>query len=295
MKFRISIYVLFLTALATCAPAARAQTYGSPSSGGRSQWQAMRQEMMGACADKTAGTTCSFSHEGQPVSGTCRAMRRGKLVCLTATQQEMMAACADKSAGTACSFSREGQAVSGTCRATRQGQLVCRAGKGGGGRGMHGQMGGGMPGGGMPPGNAPEQWHALWKSDGRGAKEGVLLQNRARPLKIEGLSIEALVRLDLFAPPASLLIHLLIFDPQIANPELPPQRVGHYRHWRRIEVGAPADASDLSPEGKGALRGARPSAWRRSASGHDLRDRLAHRAMQLAVAREDLACVKIQC
>ena len=126
MKFRISICVLFLTALATYAPATQAQTDGSPSSG-HSQWQAMR--------------------------------------------QEMMAACADKSAGTACSFSREGQAVSGTCRATRRGQLACRAGKGGGGRGMHGQMGGGMPGGGMPgggmpgggmpPDNAPEQWHAL--------------------------------------------------------------------------------------------------------------------------------------
>ena len=116
MKFRISICVLFLTALATYAPATQAQTDGSPSSG-HSQWQAMR--------------------------------------------QEMMVACADKSAGTACSFSREGQAVGGTCRATRRGQLVCRAGKGGGGRGMHGQMGGGMPGGGMPPDNAPEQWHAL--------------------------------------------------------------------------------------------------------------------------------------
>jgi hypothetical protein len=112
VKFRISICVLLLTAFATYAPATHAQTDGSPSSGGRSQWQAMR--------------------------------------------QEMMAACADKSAGTACSFSREGQAVSGTCRAMRQGQLACHAGKGGGGRGMHGQMGGGMP-----PDGGPEEWHAL--------------------------------------------------------------------------------------------------------------------------------------
>jgi hypothetical protein len=112
VKFRISICVLLLTAFATYAPATHAQTDGSPSSGGRSQWQAMR--------------------------------------------QEMMAACADKSAGTACSFSREGQAVSGTCRAMRQGQLACHAGKGGGGREMHGQMGGGMP-----PDSAPEEWHAL--------------------------------------------------------------------------------------------------------------------------------------
>jgi hypothetical protein len=117
MKFRISIFALFLMALASHAPATHAQTVGSPSSGGRSQWRAVR--------------------------------------------QEMMAACADKSAGTACSFSREGQAVTGICRATRQGQLVCHAGKGGGGRGMHGGTGGGMPGGGMPPDGAPDDWHAL--------------------------------------------------------------------------------------------------------------------------------------
>ena len=156
MKYRFSISVLFLAAFVTCAPATHAQTEGSPPSGGRSQWQAMRQEMMAACADKAAGTPCSFSREGQPVSGTCSAMRRGQMVCLTATQQEMMAACADKSAGTPCSFSREGQAVSGTCRAMQRGQMVCRAGNGAGNQGMHGHMGGGMPGGGMPPGNAPE-------------------------------------------------------------------------------------------------------------------------------------------
>ena len=81
MKFRISISVLFVAALVTCAPAMHAQTEGSPSSGGRSQWRAMGQEMMAACADKTAGTPCSFSREGQAVNGTCRAMPRGQMVC----------------------------------------------------------------------------------------------------------------------------------------------------------------------------------------------------------------------
>jgi len=52
VKFRISISVLFVAALVTCAPAMHAQTEGSPSSGGRSQWRAMGQEMMAACADK---------------------------------------------------------------------------------------------------------------------------------------------------------------------------------------------------------------------------------------------------
>ena len=56
----------------------------------------------------------------------------------------------------------------------------------------------------------------------------------------------------------------------------------------------PADASDLSPKGKGALRGgaafgvAPIRLWPR------LRHRLAHRAMQPAIAGEDLARVEIQ-
>jgi len=70
--------------LFTNAPATQAQTDGSPSSCGRSQWQETRQEMMAACANKSAGTACSSSREGQPVSGTCHATRRGHLVCLTA-------------------------------------------------------------------------------------------------------------------------------------------------------------------------------------------------------------------
>jgi hypothetical protein len=60
-----------------------AQTFGSPLEGGRSQWRAMRQEMMAACANQSAGTSCSYSREGQTVGGTCQWTRRGQLVCRT--------------------------------------------------------------------------------------------------------------------------------------------------------------------------------------------------------------------
>ena len=84
MKFRIGLMSgLLLTALVMFVPATHAQTYGGPSTGDRSQWQAMRQEMMAACANQSAGAPCSFSREGQTVSGACRQSRRGQLVCRT--------------------------------------------------------------------------------------------------------------------------------------------------------------------------------------------------------------------
>ena len=127
MKFRISIWLLFLATLVTGVPATRGQTYGSSSSGGRSQSQAMRQEKMAACADKSAGTACSFSREGQPVSGICRARRQGQLVC----------------------------------RAGKGGGSHGMHGQMGGGMPGGGMPAGGMPGGGMPPDSTPEEWHAL--------------------------------------------------------------------------------------------------------------------------------------
>jgi hypothetical protein len=75
------IAALLLTALVLLAPATHAQTYGSPPEGGHSQWRAMRQEMMAACTNQSAGTSCSFSREGQTVSGTYQATRQGQLVC----------------------------------------------------------------------------------------------------------------------------------------------------------------------------------------------------------------------
>ena len=84
MKSRIGmIFGLLLTPLVMFAPATHAQTDGGPPSGARSQWRAIRQERKAACVNKAAGTQCSFSREGQMVSGICRATRRGKLACHT--------------------------------------------------------------------------------------------------------------------------------------------------------------------------------------------------------------------
>lgn len=84
MKLRISICMLMVAAVMTCAPSIlRAQTGEGPSSGNRSQWRAMHQEMLAACVDKSAAAACSVSLQGRTVSGTCRANRRGRLVCRT--------------------------------------------------------------------------------------------------------------------------------------------------------------------------------------------------------------------
>jgi len=91
VRFRIAIPIsgLLMIGLLTFVPPTHAQTSENPSmgqgqsSGDHSQWRAMRQEMIAACADKSAGTACSFSREGQTVSGICHQSRRGKLVCRT--------------------------------------------------------------------------------------------------------------------------------------------------------------------------------------------------------------------
>ncbi len=77
-----SIAASFL-ALTTLVPSVSAQT-NEPFSGGRGEWREMRQEMVQACANKSVGASCSFSWEGQTVTGTCRQTRRGQLVCRAA-------------------------------------------------------------------------------------------------------------------------------------------------------------------------------------------------------------------
>jgi isoaspartyl peptidase/L-asparaginase-like protein (Ntn-hydrolase superfamily) len=82
VKFRIiMISCLLLMALVVSQPTTRAQTAGSEAGDSRSQWRALRQEMMKACLDKSAETPCSFSRDSQTVNGTCQTTRRGKLVC----------------------------------------------------------------------------------------------------------------------------------------------------------------------------------------------------------------------
>lgn len=81
VKSGFSICGLLLATLLMYAPAARAQTYGSSPSGGHSEWRAMRQQMIAACANKSAGAACSFTREGQTMTGVCRATRRDQLVC----------------------------------------------------------------------------------------------------------------------------------------------------------------------------------------------------------------------
>jgi hypothetical protein len=83
VKIRLWICGALLTVLVMAAPAAHAQTYGSPSPVGHSQWREMRQETMAACAHKSPGTACSLSSAGQALGGICRATQQGQLACRT--------------------------------------------------------------------------------------------------------------------------------------------------------------------------------------------------------------------
>lgn len=80
MKTGIAIVALVLS-FALLAPSTYAQNAPGGMMGGRQRWRAMRQEMIAACANKSAGMPCSFARAGNPVNGTCAANRRGRMIC----------------------------------------------------------------------------------------------------------------------------------------------------------------------------------------------------------------------
>ena len=113
-------------------------------------------------------------------------------------------------------------------------------------------------------------------------------QNRTRPLKIEGLSIEAPVRLDLLARPASLLMHKFLIRNCRHREWASTGRPGAELRLERQRMLAICRLKGRALRG-GAALGFAPICLRPGFCG-----RLAHRAMQLAIACEDLACLKIQ-
>lgn len=84
MKAGIVIVAAVLS-FASLAPSALAQNAPGGMMGARQRRRAMRQEMIAACASKSAGAPCSFARGGNPVSGTCKANRRGRMVCRSST------------------------------------------------------------------------------------------------------------------------------------------------------------------------------------------------------------------
>ncbi len=68
-------------ALMMLAPRFRCRPTRIPA-GGSSHRGAMMKAMVEACANKSAGDSCSYpGRDGQTEKGTCKATRRGKLIC----------------------------------------------------------------------------------------------------------------------------------------------------------------------------------------------------------------------
>ncbi|MFZ0890394.1 MAG: hypothetical protein WA005_18290 [Candidatus Binataceae bacterium] len=81
MRSTTLIAMTFL-ALMMLAPATHAQTNEGSPAGGSSHRGAMMKAMVEACANKSAGDSCSYpGRDGQTEKGTCKATRRGKLIC----------------------------------------------------------------------------------------------------------------------------------------------------------------------------------------------------------------------
>jgi hypothetical protein len=84
MKTAITFAAAILS-FAFLASAAIAQDAGAGLAGRRAGWRAMRQERIAVCANKSAGTPCSFERRGKKESGVCQTTRRGELICHSAT------------------------------------------------------------------------------------------------------------------------------------------------------------------------------------------------------------------
>ncbi|MFT3713393.1 MAG: hypothetical protein QM817_37530 [Archangium sp.] len=100
-------------------------------------------EATAACANQTAGATCSFSHHDRTVSGTCKAPpdnASGALACAPefgaggpggpgghrGPPPEAITACASLASGAACNVTfPDGKSVSGTCE-SHGSALACR-------------------------------------------------------------------------------------------------------------------------------------------------------------------------
>ena len=94
-------------------------------------------EATAACANQSAGASCSFTHHDRTLNGTCRTGPDGSgtLACMPAggpgghrgPPPEATAGCASLSAGASCSVTFNGHTMNGTCRAGPDGSgtLAC--------------------------------------------------------------------------------------------------------------------------------------------------------------------------
>jgi hypothetical protein len=92
-------------------------------------------EALEACSRLQEGA-CSFTHNGNQLSGTCRTGPQGEpAACLPdrpppgrcGPPQEALQACAGLQEGASCSFSLGGRALSGTCRTGPDGSTMACA------------------------------------------------------------------------------------------------------------------------------------------------------------------------
>jgi hypothetical protein len=78
MRARISTYGLVVALFIMLGAAAFAQENVLPPSG---HGHGIAEVRIAACAGRSKGAPCSFSHHGQQVNGICHPLRQGQLVC----------------------------------------------------------------------------------------------------------------------------------------------------------------------------------------------------------------------
>ncbi|MBN2250585.1 MAG: hypothetical protein JW724_00740 [Candidatus Altiarchaeota archaeon] len=94
----------------------------------------MPSEAMDSCAGKSEGDACKYLGDGETVTGTCRILMGGQMMCVSGNMEQMgnrtrmqvggQSACEGKAKGDSCSLSMGGRSIEGSC-INRDGEVIC--------------------------------------------------------------------------------------------------------------------------------------------------------------------------
>ena len=105
-------------------------------------WETPTDESINACSGKTEGSSCQFNLNQETITGTCRNMASGQMVCSsdrmrqgpggnrTGFMVEAIEACSGKLEGEVCTFKINERIIEGTCT-SRMNQTSCTPNNGG--------------------------------------------------------------------------------------------------------------------------------------------------------------------
>lgn len=103
----------------------RSQNRSGPGQGPPEGRMTMPSEMIDSCAGKNENESCQYTRDQETVTGTCRTMREGQMVCFSGDMEQMRnrtrimsedsSACDGKGVGDQCNLSMGERVIEGSC------------------------------------------------------------------------------------------------------------------------------------------------------------------------------------